>query len=176
MASILSSLAVTYPIEKKSSDAGPLMDRAISIWDKELGEGHEERVEQRKNVKVYLNNLGVLCLNHKENEAAERMFTEAIKLDPRYILAYANRSITRRLLGNATGADADHEAVKRLKSDTEKRSGDKNEETKSLGSGRQATARYSPYLMYDTSSSNTSGDSYVGDFWPERGQLLRWPR
>jgi len=116
LATTLESLARTYLLKKKFVDAFPLMDHAVRIWDKELGAEHEDRFEQRDNAVRSLNNLGVLCLNYDKNETAERMFDEAIKLDPKYYLPYANRSITRKRLGNTKGADADADAVKSLKS------------------------------------------------------------
>jgi tetratricopeptide (TPR) repeat protein len=112
----LAALAEAYINESKFPEASSLIQRAIAIWEKQLGLDHQDRVGQLNTASISLNNLGVLYLNKDKNEEGIHMFDEAIRLDPKYDLAYANRAIARKKLGNTTGADADAAAYTRLKS------------------------------------------------------------
>jgi tetratricopeptide (TPR) repeat protein len=114
LAVILNQIAFAHIVQHKVEESKPFVDHAMKIWDKELSDDHRATAGQLKAAGMTFNNLGVLYLGKDKNEDAERMFSEAIKLNPKYNLPYLNRSITRKRLGDTKGADEDETEGKRI--------------------------------------------------------------
>lgn len=68
-----------------------------------------------QNLVIGHNNAGVRRLNANDLSGAIKEFDNAIKLDASYLLAYENRAIANRKLGNFQGALADYIEIARLK-------------------------------------------------------------
>jgi len=108
-------LAMMCLVQNKFDDAKPLLTRSFAIWEantQQLSSG-DYRPQPVCPVAA-LNNLGVTCFNKGKLAESERLFDEALKMDPKYALGYANRSIARRKLGNIQGAEEDSREAKRL--------------------------------------------------------------
>jgi len=57
------------------------------------------------------NARGYAYLRQRDYQHALADFTDAIRLDPKYANAYQNRSLTRKALGDAAGAEEDLKAA-----------------------------------------------------------------
>ncbi len=105
------SVISTYLCQNKIQEAKPYLDKLKSrqLKDPESKVAKSKDPKAFKNAVIGYNNLGVLCLNCKQNADAEKCFTRAISIDPSYGLAYENRAIVRKNLGDEKAAAHDRE-------------------------------------------------------------------
>jgi len=103
----LDELAELYAWQNKYKDAETTANRALEIWKGVVPPISIDGVDNPKHVVMTLNNIGVYFMNANKYAEAEKVLSEAIRLDPKYELAYANRAIAREKRGDKKGAVED---------------------------------------------------------------------
>jgi tetratricopeptide (TPR) repeat protein len=117
LADILGSIIFMMQMQVQIEPARPLIHRLVTIWEKEriscfhiskrLSDSGERKASLFVNGLITLNNLAVTYIKKRDYLDAEQLLDEAIRLDPRYALAFGNRSIVKRALGDTKGANED---------------------------------------------------------------------
>lgn len=108
------SLATACLLANDFEAAKPLIDRLNDVWQEEYRSGRPDCADKLKEAVISLNNLGVAYINGGKYSEAIALFDKALLLNPNYRLAYDNRSIAKRRLGDNQGADEDERAGKRI--------------------------------------------------------------
>lgn len=121
----LSDVVLSYVHDHEYTQVLPYFRRlkriGISKLEAQLAKAKDPKAKHTKaedakaiqNIVIGFNNLGVTCLNCNQKADAERFFTRAVKLDPSYSLAYENRAIVRKQLGDLKGSTADRLMAKK---------------------------------------------------------------
>jgi tetratricopeptide (TPR) repeat protein len=102
-------------------------------------------------------NLGVSKWNRGDYHGAIKEYTEAIRLSPRYDLAYSNRAIAKRSAGDKVGAIADYTEAIRLSPEHPYNYFSRGLLRHQLGDDTGASSDFSQAILRD-SSSPSSGD------------------
>jgi tetratricopeptide (TPR) repeat protein len=108
-------LAEVYGWQHKYEDVEQESNRALEILKDAVPPISADVVDDDTHrVVISLNNAGVYLINGGKLAAAEKVLSEAIRLDPTYVLPFGNRSLERKKRGDEKGAEEDRATAHNL--------------------------------------------------------------